>query len=233
MGARGSRSRKFHDRREAGRALAERLVARYGDDEGIVVLALPRGGVPIAAEVAHALRAPLDVLTVRKLGAPFNPEYAIGAIASGGSVVYHERMIEALGMCETDVEEIVAREHAELIRRERLYRGGRAPLALEGKTVILVDDGMATGATMEAAVRSARQASALRVVAAAPTASQDAVDVLSHTADAVEVLDVPEPYHSVGCWYLNFPQLRDEEVIALLDTAELEAAVTLRGERPP
>jgi len=180
------------------------------------VLALPRGGVPVAFEIAAALDAPLDVFLVRKIGAPFNPEFAAGAIAAGGTVVYNRAALAALGLREDDLEETVARERAEIARRERVYRQGRAPLALGGKTAILVDDGIATGATMRAAVDAARALRPKRIVVAAPTAASDAVAELERTADTVVVLAVPEPYVAVGRWYEEFPQLEDSEVVELL-----------------
>jgi predicted phosphoribosyltransferase len=184
------------------------------------VLGLPRGGVPVAWEVAAALQAPLDVFLVRKIGAPFNPEYAVGAIASGDITVFHRGALAALGLEEPDLEPIVARERAELARRERLYRSGRPPLVLSGKTAILVDDGIATGATMEAAVKAAKALSPATVVVAAPTAARESVESLKLVADDVVVLSTPEPYVAVGAWYDYFPQLTDEEVVDLLETAK-------------
>ena len=205
----------FRDRRDAGRRLGERLASKYSGDDA-VVLGLPRGGVPVADEVARRLGAPLDVIVVRKLGAPFNPEFAIGAIASGGIVYLSPEGLEQTGLREEDVEPVIARERAELARRERLYRRGRGPLEIEGKTAILVDDGIATGSTMEAAVRAVQTASPRRVIVAAPTASQSAVAMLERVADAVEVLKVPEPYIAVGLWYASFPQLTDDEILDVL-----------------
>lgn len=217
------RERIFKDRYEAGRLLGARLSGRYAGDE-VVILGLPRGGVPVAYEVARALHAPLDVLVVRKLGAPLNPEFAIGAIASGGFMVHDREASEALAVSEVDLERIVAREQAELERRERFYRSGRGPLRLEGKTAILVDDGIATGATMEAGVRAAKGTSARSVVVAAPTGSREAVDRLSRIADEVEVPYMPEPYVAVGLWYAHFPQLADSEVAELLEQGSRHAA---------
>jgi predicted phosphoribosyltransferase len=205
----------FSDRREAGRLLGEALHAKYAGRD-IVVLGLPRGGVPVAHEVARVLGAPLDVLAVRKLGAPFNREFALGAIATGGARVLDLDSMAYLGFEEADLDPIVAREQAELERRERLYRSGRGPLDLREKTAILVDDGIATGSTMAAAVQAARALGCRAVVAAAPTASREAVAHLERAADAVEVLRVPEPYIAVGVWYGAFPQLTDDEVVDLL-----------------
>ena len=205
----------FVDRRAAGRELGEHLAPRYPGAD-VIVLGLPGGGVPVAYEVAKALGAPLDVFVVRKLGAPFNPEFAIGAIASGGVTVYHQDAVRALRLDRAALEQIEARERAELARRERLFRAERPPLQLEGKTAILVDDGIATGATMEAAVTAAKALGPRRVVVAVPTGASDSVATLRRSADAVEVLSVPEPYIAVGAWYEHFTQTTDEEVVALL-----------------
>ncbi len=211
-----ARARIFRDRRAAGRELGERLAHAYASSDPIV-LALPRGGVPVAYEVARALRAPLDVLVVRKIGAPFNREFAIGAIASGGVTVYHDDVLAALGLDRAALAGLEARERAELARRERAFRAGREPLELTGKTAILVDDGIATGATMEAAVAVAKALGPRAVIVGVPTAARDAVAALERTADAVEVLSVPEPYIAVGAWYEYFPQVSDDEVVALLE----------------
>ena len=215
-------SRIFRDRREAGRLLGAALEREYRRPD-VVVLGLPRGGVPVAFEVAQMLGAPLDVLVVRKIGAPFNPELAVGAIAAGGVRVLDWDSMAYLGLDEETIEPITARETSELERREKVYRAGKEPLDLRGKTAILVDDGIATGSTMKAAVLAARAIGADRVVVAAPTASRDAYAMLRRTADAVEVLSVPEPYIAVGVWYLAFPQLTDDEVIALLRRSEADA----------
>ena len=184
--------------------------------------------MPVAFEVAQRLGAPLDVLVVRKLGAPFNPELAIGAIARGGVRVVDSDSIAYLDIEPDAIERILFREQTELERRERLYRAGKPPLDLRGKTAILVDDGIATGSTMEAAVLAARAGGAAKVVAAAPTASRDACVMLRRSADAVEVLAIPEPYIAVGAWYAAFPQLEDEEVIELL--ARCDASPQRAGE---
>ncbi|HEY8520480.1 MAG TPA: phosphoribosyltransferase family protein [Gammaproteobacteria bacterium] len=215
------RGRVFADRREAGRELGARLAETYAGRD-VLVLGLPRGGVPVAYEVAAALRAPLDVFVVRKLGAPFNPEYAIGAVATGGVTVLHRDALAMLSLTEADVAPTVARERAEVERRERRYRSGRPPVDLRGKTAVLVDDGIATGATMEAAVRAARALSPAAVVVAAPTAAADSVETLRAVADDVVVLSTPEPYVAVGAWYERFPQLSDEEVVELLTLAASE-----------
>jgi len=219
--------RIFRDRHEAGRLLGAELERTY-EGADAVVLGLPRGGVPVAFEVAQRLGAPLDVLVVRKLGAPFNPELAIGAIARGGVRVVDSDSIAYLDIEPDAIERILFREQTELERRERLYRAGKPPLDLRGKTAILVDDGIATGSTMEAAVLAARAGGAAKVVAAAPTASRDACVMLRRSADAVEVLAIPEPYIAVGAWYAAFPQLEDEEVIELL--ARCDASPQRAGE---
>jgi predicted phosphoribosyltransferase len=214
-----SEGRVFSDRREAGRELGE-WFRRQRPKGDLLVLGLPRGGVPVAYEVAAALAAPLDVFLVRKLGAPFNPEFAVGAIAAGDVVVYNEEAVAGLGLGSRDLDPIIARERSELTRRERAYRSGRPPLELEKRTVILVDDGIATGSTMRAAVAAAKAMHAERVIVAAPTASRQAIDELERSADLVAVLAVPEPYDAVGRWYEYFPQLDDREVVALLSLYE-------------
>jgi putative phosphoribosyl transferase len=218
--------RRFRDRREAGRALGAELARRYAGRDPIV-LGLARGGIPVASEVARALGAPLDVLVVRKLGAPFNPEFAIGALAPGARVLRTD-VIGGVGLRDDEIARVIEREEAELGRRERLYRAGRPRLDLAGKIAVLVDDGIATGATMEAAVKSVRAASASHVVVAAPTASREAVAELRRIADAVEVLRVPEPYLAVGLWYVDFEQLTDEEVVDLLERSRREATEPAR-----
>jgi putative phosphoribosyl transferase len=208
----------FEDREDAGRQLAEWLRPTVPEDD-VVVLGLPRGGVPVAYELATALGAPLDVFIVRKLGSPFNPELAAGAIGSGGVTVYNDDVLAALGLSEQSLAPVLEREKAELERRERAYRAGRPPLDLRGKTVILVDDGIATGATMRAAVEAARARGPKQIIVAAPNGSRQAVELLRETADRVAVLSIPEPYMGVGAWYSHFPQLRDEEVVSILQRA--------------
>jgi predicted phosphoribosyltransferase len=215
----------FRDRRDAGRTLAQRL-GDYAGQPGVVVLALPRGGTPVASEVARALDAPLDVLMVRKLGIPWNEEYAMGAIASGGEQWLDARVVHELGITRSDIEGVVAREQRELARRERIYRRDRPPLALRGRTVILVDDGLATGSTMRAAVRTVRRQQPARAVVAVPVASAEACELLRSEADEIVCAQVPESFLGVGRWYTDFSQTSDEEVCALLDDA---AARHLRG----
>jgi putative phosphoribosyl transferase len=214
--------KRFTDRRTAGQELAERL-AHYLDQPDVLVLGLPRGGVPVAYEVARFLQAPLDVMVVRKLGAPGQPELAVGAIASGGVTLLNEA-IPAWFRDASDIERTAAAEHVELERRERIYRGEHAPLDARNRTIILVDDGAATGATMRAAVRAVRKLNAKRVVVALPVASLEAVELLRSEADEVVCLGAPLGFYSVGQWYDEFPQLTDEEVKDLLMRAKSHVA---------
>lgn len=205
---------EFKDRRDAGRTLARALEAWRGRP-GLLVLGLPRGGVPVAWEVARSLGAPLDVLMVRKLGYPGQEEFAMGAIASGGVRYLHERAL-AWPVSDAEVEAVVAREQAELARRERLYRGERPPLVLEGRTLLLIDDGLATGATMRAAVMAVRAGRPQRIVVAVPVASREAMQSVGTVADEVLSLFTPEHFRAVGQWYEDFGQTSDEEVCRLL-----------------
>jgi len=206
----------FRDRREAGKLLA-RSLASYAGRKDVVVLGLPRGGVPVAAEVARALGAPLDVLIVRKLGAPGQEELAIGAIAEGSVRVLNRGLVESLGLSRSDIDELARREERELERRVRLYRGGRDPLPVSDRTVIVIDDGVATGATMRAGLQALRARGAASVVAAAPVGAVDSVDSLREDADEVVVLETPAWFNAVGQWYENFGQTSDEEVRACLE----------------
>jgi putative phosphoribosyl transferase len=210
----------FKDRTDAGRKLAAALADRpvFGQDP--LVLALPRGGVPVAFEVAKLLNVPLDIFLVRKLGVPNREEYAMGAIASGGIRVVNEEVVRMLRIPDAVVEEVARREQNELERREKAYRGDRPKPELSGRTVILVDDGLATGATMRAAVRAARAEHPLRIVVAVPTASPETCASLGDLADEIVCLDTPSPYTAVGAWYEDFSQTTDEEVIDLLQRAE-------------
>jgi putative phosphoribosyl transferase len=213
----------FRDRSEAGRELGKRLAELdLGDD--VVVLGLPRGGIPVACEVAAALDAPVDALVVRKLGAPFNRELAVGAVAFGGVTIYNDALLDTLGLSAEDLESTRRHELAELTRRERAYRGDAAPLAVADRTVILVDDGMATGATMHAAVLATKALKPRRVIVAVPTAASDTVARLERVADRVVALETPEPYYAVGAWYAAFPQLRDDEVVEGLAAAARRGA---------
>lgn len=215
--------RVFADRREAGIELA-RMLARRRMSVPAIVLGLPRGGVPVAFEVAKALHAPLDVMIVRKIGMPGQPELAIGAIASGNIIVrdpHTSILIEKLGI---HFEELAARERTELDRRERTYRADLPPLDLKGKTAIVVDDGLATGSTMLAAVRASRQAGASEVIAAAPVASREASALLAKETDETAFLQVPEFLYAIGEWYARFEQIQDAEVCRLLRESQTFAA---------
>src|SRR6266404_2554028 len=206
---------RFRDRHEAGRRLADKLVA-YAKRPDVLVLALPRGGVPIAYEVARRLVAPLDVFVVRKLGVPGYEELAMGAVATGGVRVLNDELVERLGIPDQMIDAVAANERQELARRERLYRGGRPPPDVCGRTVILVDDGLATGATMFAAIEALRKLTPARIVVAVPTASPDTCEEMKKKADEVICAITPEPFHAVGRWYRDFSQTTDEEVAALL-----------------
>jgi putative phosphoribosyl transferase len=205
----------LRDRIQAGRALGAALAAYRGRND-VLVLALPRGGVPVACEVADAIGAQVDVMIVRKLGTPGQEELAMGAIASGGVRVLNRDVIEPLRIPERVIEEVERRERAEIERREHAYRGQRPRPAVAGQCVILVDDGVATGATMRAAIAALRQAKPSRIVVAVPVAPPDTVDVLRSEADEVVCLATPEPFMAIGCWYMAFPQLSDEEVRSCL-----------------
>jgi len=206
----------FADRRDGGRALA-RALREWRDLEGAVVLALPRGGVPVGYEVARELGLALDVLVVRKLGVPGEEELALGAVAGSGVVVVNAEIARAFGIRQEQMNAMVARERMEIARREALYRGGRAPLNAAGRTAIVVDDGLATGSTMMAAVRSLRPVAA-RLVVAVPVGSRGACEELRREADVV-CLQTPEPFHAVGEFYGEFRQMSDAEVRDLLAEA--------------
>jgi predicted phosphoribosyltransferase len=209
------RSQRFRNRTDAGRQLAEKLAA-YANQPDVLVLALPRGGVPVGFEVAHALGAPLDVFLVRKLGVPGYEELAMGAVATGGLRVLNDDIVRGLGIREIEIDAVVARELQELARRARLYRGDRPPPDVGGRTMILVDDGLATGATMRAAVQALRQQLPARIVVAVPTASPDTCEALRAEANDVICAMTPEPFIAVGHWYDDFTQTTDDEVHDLL-----------------
>lgn len=210
----------FKDRVEAGRFLARKL-GEYANRPDVVVLGLPRGGVPVAYEVAQALKAPLDIFVVRKLGVPGYEEYAMGAIASGGIRVLNEQLIRSLNMPVDLVDEVTAIEFTELERRERLYRGARAPMDITGQTVIIVDDGLATGSTMRAAVNALRKRNPKKIVVAVPVGARETCDSFRNEVDTVAVCAItPEPFRAVGIWYRNFSQTTDAEVQQLLRKAE-------------
>jgi len=206
---------RFRDRHDAGRLLAAKL-GTYANRPDVIVLALPRGGVPVAAEVARALGAPLDVFLVRKLGIPGHEELAMGAIATGGVRVLNDDVVRALHIPDRVIDAVAEQEARELARRERLYRGGRPPLDVRGRTVILVDDGLATGATMLAAVQALRQQRPARMVVAVPIAPPETCEELRAEVDDVICAVTPEPFHAVGLWYEDFSQTTDEEVRDLL-----------------
>ena len=207
----------FKDRREAGQVLARDL-AHYRGRPDLQVLGLARGGVPIAWEVAHVLHAPLDACLVRKLGVPQWPELAMGAVATGGEVVLNTELLKSLGIGDVELDEVVARETEELQRREQAYRGGRGPLELTGRTVVLVDDGIATGATMIAAVRAVRQAGAARVIVGVPVGPKSVCRELHREADDVVCSVTPTGFHAVGQVFADFHQVSDDEVRTLLAT---------------
>lgn len=214
--ARGMARRAFSDRREAGRVLADAL-QEYRDNADVVVLGLPRGGVPVAWEVAAALHAPLDVFVVRKLGAPRWEELALGALSSGG-VVLNDDVVRSLRISDEQLQQVIDREAAELARRESAYRGERPPAQLTGKTVILVDDGIATGASMLAAARAVRSSEPARIVVAVPVAPPSAQRQLGGVADDVVCVTAPASFTAVGEYYADFRQTGDDEVRELLDT---------------
>jgi putative phosphoribosyl transferase len=204
----------FEDRRDAGRQLAHRL-AHLRAQPDTIVLALPRGGVPVAFEVAQALSLPLDIFLVRKLGTPGHEELAMGAITSDGTVVFNADVIHDLNIPESAIEAAITREREELDRREQSYRAGQPPLELRNQTVILVDDGLATGASMRAAIRALRPI-AKHVIVAVPVAAISTCNDLSHEADEVYALDTPQHFGAVGAFYRDFSQTTDEEVRTLL-----------------
>ena len=206
---------RFRNRVDAGRILA-RALAAYGGTPDLLVLALPRGGVPVAFEVARTLRAPLDVFVVRKLGMPGHEEYAIGAIASGGVMVVNDEAVQAFGITQAELDAVASEERLELERRERSYRGGRPPPDVRGKTVILVDDGLATGSTMRAAVAALRLEGVRRLVVAVPTGAPETCDEIGALVDDLICAITPEPFQAVGLWYEDFGQTTDEEVRDLL-----------------
>jgi predicted phosphoribosyltransferase len=224
-------NKPFRDRREAGRLLAEKVSA-YANRPDVIVLALPRGGVPVAYEVGRALNAPLDVFPVRKLGVPGHDELAMGAIAPGGIRVLNDELVRALHIPDDLLDAVVAKEEQELTRREQLYRGDRPPIDVRGKTVILVDDGLATGATMLAAIKALRQHQAGRIVVAVPIASPETCDQMRAYVDDIVCAVTPEPFYAVGLWYENFSQTSDEEVRELLKqtSEQVIAHQTLKGE---
>lgn len=208
----------FKDRQAAGKELAERLQAEEVFTDGLV-LGLPRGGVPVAYEVSQALRLPLDVLVVRKVGVPGHEELAMGAIGTGGASVINQQIVAGLGLTQEDVDLVVDREAVELLRRERTYRGARLPPIIQGRAVLLVDDGLATGASMRVAVQVLRQRRPSRIVVAVPVAPPETCAALAEVADEVVCARAPEPFVAVGRWYQDFEQVEDEDVLVLLERA--------------
>lgn len=208
----------FRDREEAGYVLAAKL-RKYANRSDVVILALPRGGVPVGYAVAQRLNAPLDVFAVRKLGLPGHEELAMGAIATGGVRVLNEDVVEQLSISGDVIDQVATREQVELERRERLFRGDRSPAVVRNQIVILVDDGLATGSTMRAAVRALRALGPSRIVVAVPVGPRSTCDELMEEADEVVCPAMPEPFRGVGLWYRNFQQTTDREVRELLDQA--------------
>ncbi len=213
----------FLDRADAGRQLASPLRHLAGLPN-LVILGLPRGGVPVAAEVARALHGRLDIFLVRKLGIPFQPELAMGAVASGGVRVLNPEVLDLIALPPGTLEEVTRREQVELVRREHAYRGHRPRPPLAGATVVLVDDGVATGSTMLAALRAVRQQHPASLVVAAPVMSQQARDLLAREADLCIAVAIPEPFYGVGAWYRDFRQLTDADVLPLLEATAAAGA---------
>ena len=218
---------QFRDRTEAGQVLATKLAA-YANRPDVVVLALPRGGVPVAFEIARALHAPLDVIIVRKLGVPGQKELALGAIASGGVRVLNDDVVQMLAISDEVINEIAVQEQHEVERRERLYRADRPAIDVHGRTVILVDDGIATGATMRAAVTAVRQFQPAHIIIAVPAAASSTCDEFAAEVDELVCVIRPEAFFAVGFWYKHFSQTTDEEVRDLLQQAAHEPSITPR-----
>jgi putative phosphoribosyl transferase len=213
-------SDRFVDRTAAGRQLAD-LVAPHVDPGESVILGLPRGGVPVAYEIAKRLGAPLDVLLVRKLGVPWQPELAFGAVSTGDVVVYNDAVLRLVDLSPQEIEEVVERERGELARRERLYRGDLAPVDVTGKTAVIVDDGIATGSTVRAALAALGERGASRRIVASPVAPPETVELLLHEADDVICIETPPDLMAIGLWYQDFAPVPDGEVMRLLaDAAE-------------
>lgn len=208
----------FKDRTAAGQLLAGQL-SSYANRADVIILALPRGGVPVGYEVARALNVPLDIFLVRKLGAPGQEELAMGAIASNGVRVLNERVVQALGVSSRAIDQVATQEAQEMERREQLYRQGRPAPKLQDRTVILVDDGLATGATMRAAVKALRQQHPTQIIVAVPVAAPETCQEFAEVVDDTVCAQTPQPFHSVGLWYDNFSQTTDAEVQQLLSQA--------------
>jgi len=214
---------RFRDRTDAGRRLAERL-GEYAGRSDVLVLGLPRGGVPVAAEIAERLDAPLDVWVVRKLGVPGYPELAMGAIAAGGTQVLSRELIESLHISDAQIEQVSIRERAELERRIRVFGGGRYVSDIRGRIVILVDDGLATGATLEAAILAVRQLEPSAIVAAVPVGARESCARIAALADRLVCVETPALFRAVGQWYEDFSETSDDEVRRLLDAARERSA---------
>lgn len=212
---------KYIDRGHAGRLLAKEL-NEYANTSDLIILALPRGGVPVAYEIAHKFSAPLDVFIVRKLGVPGHQELAMGALASGGTMVLNEELIVTLGISESSIERVIEAEENELLRRESLYHIHGPLPDLHDKTIILVDDGIATGATMKAAIKALRQKAPVKIIVAVPVAARDTCKEMSKLADQIICPLKPSNFYAVGLWYENFSQTSDDEVCMLLEKAYLE-----------
>ena len=218
---------QFRDRKEAGTLLAAQL-ATYANQQNVIVLALPRGGVPVGFEIAQALHVPLDVIVVRKLGVPGQEELAMGAIATGGIRILNKDVVQFLDISDEVIDEITTQEIQELERRERLYRGERPAYDISGRTVILVDDGIATGATMQAAVAAIKLRQPTRIIIAVPTAAPSTCDEFAAEVDQLVCVIRPEPFIAVGYWYRQFSQTTDEEVRSLLEQANQGFPTTVR-----
>jgi putative phosphoribosyl transferase len=221
----------FRDRREAGRELARRL-QKYAGRQDLIVLGIPRGGVPVAFEVASALKAPLDIFVSRKLGVPGQEELAFGAVASGGTRILDEEIVSAVGISEAEIERIAARETQELLRREQVFRAGRPPLDLAGKTVVLVDDGIATGASIRVAIAALRQRRTAEIVVAAPVVPLSTYERLRRESDDVICVHTPKSFYAIGEFYDDFSQVTDEEVIELLRQASSKNSKDPRAAPP-
>ena len=219
---------RFRNRTEAGALLAEKL-ARYADQPEVFILALPRGGVPVGYEVAKALHAPLDIVIVRKLGVPGQEELAMGAITRGGVRIVNRLIVEALGISGSQIEAVAAEERKELERRELLYRGGRTAPVIRGWIVILVDDGIATGATMRVALAAFRKQQPARLIVAVPVAPLSTVLELRAEGEEVVCVRAIEPFDAIGSWYKDFRQISDEEVCDLLERAAREFSPAHKG----
>ena len=206
---------RFRDRKDAGRQLAQ-ILDRYHSNPQAIVIGLPRGGVVTAAEVANRLELPLDIMVPRKIGAPFNEELAVGAVTQDGDVIWNEHVLNAHQINQADVATTIERERKESLRRLQAYRQGKPPLNVKGKIVLIIDDGIATGATVRAAISSAKKQGASKIVVATPVAVSDTLDQIAHDVDEVYAVTLPEVFLGVGSFYDSFPQVTDEEVLMLL-----------------